>query len=164
MPQAVILTDSSCTKVKYSGLLACLVRYVKEDGGTVLCACHFSSFIRPDDMAPFFAKFGLNWTVGDYTRSTMALNKGVCTPRTSAPLSPSYSQKAVFLQGVARDAAMYLPMEDSRVESAVFPPTPVKAEQTPVAFTKLDKGWLGYIGDVNAEIESDAVVLAICRL
>ena len=81
-----------------------------------------------------------------------------------AGLPEKYSQKAVFLKNVAKEAAVYLPSRDSRIESAVFSPEPVDCEQTPVVLAKVGEGWLGYVGDVNAESESDRVVLAMCGL
>lgn len=166
-PQAVILTDPSCTQHRHSGLLACLVRYVRIDGGTLLCGCNFSSSLGFQEFAPFFAKFGLNWESGDYHRCTVGLNEHVRTLEKGA-LAPSYSQKAVFLKGVARDAALYLPVAGAHIESAVFPPSRVEDDleraQTPITYSKVGNGWFGYIGDVNGEEESDAVVLAICGL
>jgi len=49
-------------------------------------------------------------------------------------------------------------------QSNVFSASPVDQAQTPVAFTKIGDGSLGYIGDVNAEEESDNVVLAMCGI
>ena len=80
-------------------------------------------------------------------------------------LPAAYSQKAVFLKNVAPDAALYLPSMDSMTVSHVFPSEPVRnREQTPVAFTSVGEGWLWYVGNVNAETESDSVILATCGL
>lgn len=76
----------------------------------------------------------------------------------------SYSLKAVFLKSVEPSAAVYLPTDESRTESHVFPPERVDTKQTPVAFTRYGEGWLGYVGDVNTEEGSDEVILAMCGL
>ncbi|KAL2009314.1 hypothetical protein VTN00DRAFT_7508 [Thermoascus crustaceus] len=92
---------------------------------------------------------------------------------TTAPLSTStsklhlhgaYSQKAVHLKNVEPTAALYLPLRDSTTESHVFPRCAGDREQTPVAFTAFDQGWVGYVGDVNTEEGSDEVILAMCGL
>jgi hypothetical protein len=103
-------------------------------------------------------------TFPDYHRTTVHLNQRVQQVSKLA-LPAAYSQKAVFLKNVAPDAALYLPSMDSVTESHVFPSEPVKnREQAPVAFTAVGEGWLGYVGDANAETESDAVILAMCGL
>ena len=72
-----------------------------------------------------------------------------------------YSQKAVFLSNVAQSDSLYLPSSDSMTQSLVFSPQSVKQDQTPLAFTKVGDGWLGYVGDVNNEQGSQAVILAM---
>jgi hypothetical protein len=103
---------------------------------------------QPQEFAPFFAKFGLKWETGDYHRCTVGLNGRVRTLEKGA-LAPSYSRKAVFLKGAARDAAQYLPVAGARVESAVFPPNRVEDDpehaQTPVTYSKVGNGWFGHI-------------------
>jgi hypothetical protein len=81
----------------------------------------------------------------------------------TAFLLDSYSQKATFLKNVNPADSLYLATPESMTQSLVFPPKPVDQRQTPVAFTKLDKGWLGYIGDVNNDTGSQKVVLEMCR-
>jgi hypothetical protein len=56
-----------------------------------------------------------------------------------------------------------MPSPESTIQSRVFPPDPVNPDQTPVAFTKLGHGWLGYLGDVNNEIGSQKIVMEMCR-
>lgn len=58
----------------------------------------------------------------------------------------------------------YKPNEASVIESAVFAPdTAHFPGQTAVALGKVGKGKLGYVGDVNTEQGSDAVILAMCK-
>ncbi|GMG53970.1 unnamed protein product [Aspergillus oryzae var. brunneus] len=55
--------------------------------------------------------------------------------------------------------------DDSVVQSMVFPATKVNmAGETAVALAKVRTGKLGYVGDVNAEEGSNAVVLAMYGL
>ncbi|KAL7930092.1 hypothetical protein V8C35DRAFT_314089 [Trichoderma chlorosporum] len=57
----------------------------------------------------------------------------------------------------------YQTTQDSVVESRVFGPSPADIPgETAVALARIGDGRLGYIGDVNAEEESNAVVLAMC--
>ena len=71
----------------------------------------------------------------------------------------------MFVKNVASADAWYRPDESSIVESAVFPPTSANiAGETAVALANIGRGKLGYVGDVNAEKGSDAVILAMCEL
>ena len=79
-------------------------------------------------------------------------------------LPNSYSQKAVYLANVASDDSVYRPSSDSLTQSAVFPPGPSNPNQTAVAFTKIGEGWLGYLGDVNNEQGSQAVIHSMLEL
>ena len=72
--------------------------------------------------------------------------------------------KAVHLEGVKAEDVGYKPTDGSRVESHVFQPFPVDLSNAPVAYTRIGDGFLGYIGDVNAEKESTGVILAMLRL
>jgi hypothetical protein len=163
-PTAIIITDPGITKAAHSAVLEKVISYVRS-GGIAIFAGHFSGFIRPTDLDRHFrSPWNLPWQFGDYHRTTVYLNQRVQQVSKLA-LPAEYSQKAVFLKNVAPDAALYLPSMDSVTESHVFPSEPVKnREQTPVAFTAVEEGWLGYVGDVNAETESDAVILAMCGL
>ena len=162
-PDAILITDPALTKAKFSAVLDSVKSYVL-NGGTVVLAGHFSSFMKPMDIGRWSSsKWGLPWESGDYHRTTVHLNsQAQALPLKGLP--SSYSQKAVFLKNVASEAAWYLPSQESRTESHVFAPTPVDNRQTPVAFDAIGKGHLGYIGDVNGEEGSTAVVLAMCGL
>ncbi len=60
---------------------------------------------------------------------------------------------------------LYMTDEDLVVNSLVFPPTNVHTtRETAVVMTKIGDGKLRYVGDVNAEDGSYAVILAICGL
>lgn len=137
-----------------------LLDYVR-GGGIIILMGNFSSFTTPTDMDKLFREAGLPWTSSVYQRTTVHRND---TEETSphTPLPSSYSQKAVFLAGVPAKDAWYLPNASSKTESHVFASEPVADQtQTPVALANIGKGKLGYVGDVNGEDGSDAVVLAM---
>ena len=45
-----------------------------------------------------------------------------------------------------------------------FAPEPSNPNETAVAFTQVGEGWLGYVGDVNNEKGSQAVVFSMLEL
>ncbi|KAI0367860.1 hypothetical protein BV20DRAFT_529006 [Pilatotrama ljubarskyi] len=62
--------------------------------------------------------------------------------------------KALHIKNAPRECAVYVPTSDACIQSHVFAPTPITgsgAEESPAVFTRVGKGYLGYIGDVNAE-------------
>ncbi|KAF2228736.1 hypothetical protein EV356DRAFT_497517 [Viridothelium virens] len=167
-PSAIIVTDPSIVGKSSSKqqVLGKVENFIS-NGGTAIFACHFSSFIRPPDMDKFWrSTFDLPWKYGDYQRTTVHLVHQTATRlKCSAEhLEKGYSQKAVFLRDVQLSDALYLPSAESRIQSMVFLPEPVDQTQTPVAWAKYGDGWLGYVGDFNAEECSDEVILAMCGL
>lgn len=108
--------------------------------------------------------------MGDYLRTTVYLNLNVNTAadvgggRFAHGLPGTYSLKAVSLKGVARDHVVYGPTDLSRVERFGGAGESVDPRQSPVVFAKVGDGWLGYVGDVNGEVESTAVIVAMCGL
>lgn len=162
-PAAILSADESLTVSAGSSLVEEAARYVRA-GGTLVFMGLFSGFSRPPNMRVLFAKFDLPWSAGDYHRTTCALNPAVTLLDTRG-MASSYSQKALHLAGVPRSDAVYLPSDDSRIESAVFSPLPVDDRtQTPAAFASLGAGRIGYVGDVNNERETMTVVLRMCGL
>lgn len=166
-PSAVLITDPAIVSKKssFTAINDQIVAYVR-NGGTAVLATTFSSFVRSDDLTTWFReRWGLPWKSGDYQRTTVHLNPRCNVPHLEgAGLPKTYSQKAVFLDEVAEEAAVYLPGETSRVESMVFAAEPVDRTQSPVVFARVGEGWLGYVGDVNNETESQEAVLAMCAL
>ena len=154
-PSAIIVTDPVI--VEHESDLVCqkVVEYVR-GGGTAVLATHFSNFVQYPDLDRWFrASWDLPWRVGDYTSETVYLNSK-CPARllNQSGLPEEYSLKAVFLTNVAKEAAVYLTCWRSKT----------KSEQSPVVFAKIGYGWLGYVGDVNTEASSQAVILAMCGL
>lgn len=136
-----------------------------QGGGTLILGGCFSSFVRPKSMETYFDKvWGLPWKTGSYHRTTVSLNPNAEVESRNS-LTPSYSQKAVFLTNVETKSAWYRATENSVTESLVFPTTPIAdLAETPVAFVKRGNGWLGYTGDVNAEAGTENVVLGMLGL
>ncbi|KAJ0161300.1 hypothetical protein CTA2_6456 [Colletotrichum tanaceti] len=162
LPAAVLLTDQALTE-ESPDVWDAVLAYVRQ-GGTAVAMGHFSSFVKPDNIRPFFAKAGLDWDRGDYHRTTVTLN-----PQTAggaaARLPAQYSQKALFLKGVHPTAVLYGPSETSVTESPVFPTEKVAdLTQAAIAFAPVGNGRLGYVGDVNVEQGTDDAILAMCGL
>lgn len=146
---AVLITDPGISERKNAEVLTQLVAFVKS-GGAVVIGGLFSSFITPPNMDKFFLQgWGLPWKMGDYNRSNFNLNHSSHV-RFQDALASTYSMKAVYLKGTSPDQRVY-----ERAD-----PYP----QAPVVYRKIEKGSLGYIGDVNAETDSTAVVLSMLGL
>jgi hypothetical protein len=125
---------------------------------------HFPSFAPPPDLDRLFNSLGLPWQSGSYHRTDFRVNPDMKHIDTSG-LVPSYSQKALHVKHVARDDAIYLPSESSRIQSAVFPPDKIEdLTESPAVFGTVGRGKVGYLGDVNGEVETDPVVVAMCGI
>jgi hypothetical protein len=162
--KSVYVADEGINERKNSEVLSSLIGWVNA-GGIAVIGSLFPSFTTGSEFGRFFNKWGLPWRMGDYHRSTFVLNPSIHQLSShSANLTTSYSMKAVHLKGVNAEDILYTPSEDSRVESHVFEPSPVDLSHVPVAYTRIGGGFLGYIGDVNAEEGSTGVILAMLRL
>lgn len=160
-PHIVLITDGALTKKSHRSTWDAVLRYVR-GGGTAICMGHFSSFTLPLDFNPFFARAGLSWKKGDYQRTTVCINRGGVQSAIQPVLPESYSQKAVFLNNVDSAEAWYCSGEDSVVESRVFQPSKIAPGAVPVALASVGNGKFGYVGDVNNEVETKFVLLAMC--
>jgi hypothetical protein len=126
---------------------------------------HFPAFVRPLDIKPFFAKAGLPWEAASYHRTTLSLNQAVVKGRAASELPEQYSQKALAVKNVAPGDVWYHTTTDLVMESRVFSPTSVHSlNESPAVLAKVGSGKLGYVGDVNAEEESNLVILAMCGI
>ena len=163
-PTTVLITDAIITTAQNARTWGAIINYMRQ-GGTAVAMGSFSSFVKLDDTKPFFSQAGLDWDRGDYHRTTLALNRDAVTFAVGSTLLPEYSQKALFVKNVQHHDMWYQSTEDSVTESHVFAEEAEhKSDQTAVAFAKVGDGRFGYIGDVNSEEGSDAVVLAMCNL
>lgn len=163
-PAAILITDPGIVDSDYAEVLAKAKEYISR-GGTAIFACMFSSFITPDDFDSFFkTQFQLPWMFGDYLRTTAYLNMNARDNlQTTQTLPRSYSQKAVFMKNVEAAHALYAPTQASESESFAYAGR-VNPAQTPVAWAKAAGGTVGYVGDVNGEEGSNAVVLSMCGI
>ena len=163
-PLAALVTDEALTTKQNARVWDAVLQYVRQ-GGTSIVMGTFSGFVKPNNIRPFFSKAGLQWEAGSYHRTTVILNEEAVGHDLAAYLPSKYSQKALFVKNVAPTDAWYRTDEDSVVESRVFVPASANvAGETPVAIARVEKGRLGYIGDVNAEQGSNAVILVLCGL
>ncbi|KAI1927667.1 hypothetical protein LOZ07_001264 [Ophidiomyces ophidiicola] len=164
IPSAIFVTDAGLIRRKTTGILPKLTEYVS-NGGRIIFGGHFSSFAPPLKIHPLFRKnFGLPWESASYHRTDFHLNPVAAENLgSSQQLASCYSQKALHLKNVGHAAAIYLPGRESRIQSLVFSPERItNLEETPTAWAKVGQGWVGYIGDVNAEEDTDTVVLSMC--
>ncbi|KAK2731313.1 hypothetical protein FQN57_003454, partial [Myotisia sp. PD_48] len=155
VPLAVLVSDPGITQPGNMTVLNKLKDYIMS-GGTAIFGCQFSSFISPPVMNSFFnTHLGLLWQSGAYERTMVHLNRlAVGNLPVRDHLTQAYSQKAVFLKNVNQDAALYLPLQESNEIQGL--------QQAPIAWAQVGMGWVGYVGDVNAERESDEVILSMC--
>ncbi|KAJ9603197.1 hypothetical protein H2200_012492 [Cladophialophora chaetospira] len=169
-PARIFVADSGLSEPTNRPVLDSLVNYTKH-GGTVLVGGIFSTTAQWDKFGPMFAAWGLPWAVTSYTKQTIVLNRASAgTP--NATLPAEYYLKATFLKNVDDVARWYKTKvyfdsddeEDEEMRAAVLRPNPLTPTETAVAFAKVGDGWLGYLGDVNCQAETDAITLAMLDL
>jgi hypothetical protein len=158
------VTDPGIIKSRNVAVSQKLANYVR-NGGTLVLGGLFSAQIRPNDLGRYMReKWDLPWEAGSYYRTTIFLNRAVVNRPTSGLLS-SYSHKAVFLKHVDPNMAWYVATDRSVIESLVPLPGPgIELLETSTAFARLGNGWIGYVGDVNGEEGTTAVVLEMLGL
>lgn len=120
-------------------------------GGKIIFMGTFSSFARPSDIGPLFQIFDKPWSSGDYHRATFARNQDLHS-FDAFGLAPGYSQKALQLSNVSAEDAVYYAGRRHAGASG----------QSPAVFGSSGEGKVGYIGDVNNEEKTSAVVFAMC--
>ena len=161
----VFVTDAGIIKRKNDRVLRKLVEYTKS-GGSVILGGAFSSYVSPPDLDSFFEKsWGLGWKRGSYHRTTFSRNPSHDLVKKNASLLPSCSMKALHVQGITPQVAVYQPTQDSHVESLVWAPQQISnLSESPIVQTRVGNGTLGYVGDVNYEEGSSKVILAMLGL
>ncbi|KAI0776992.1 hypothetical protein BD413DRAFT_524578 [Trametes elegans] len=164
-PFSVLVSDAGIASSKHVPLLNRLVRYARA-GGRVVLGMQLGNYLRLDTASSFFRAWGLDWDAGSYFRTTFALNPaGLPPPLSATALFPSLSMKALHVKNAPRECAVYLPTAQSRLESLVYAPTPISgdmAAESPAVFTRVGEGYLGYVGDVNAEQGSIRLLIEMC--
>ncbi|KAH6649480.1 hypothetical protein F5144DRAFT_607639 [Chaetomium tenue] len=146
-PSVILVTDGAITRQQK---LCERVIDLLRGGTTVILAGCFSSMVTQGQFNRFFARLGLPWQRGSYQRESVELRPQVVGDRLAARLPSSYSQKALFVANVESSEVWYAERETSN--------------EAAVVFSKVGAGKLGYVGDVNGEEGSEAVVLAMCGL
>ncbi|KAG8625716.1 hypothetical protein KVT40_006117 [Elsinoe batatas] len=155
---AVVITDATILQSEMEAVRSKVVDYAR-NGGTLLISFSFSSFATPPLAKRFFKDtLGVDWSFGGYERSTFQLNmhpqttlyrRGSESEATAYDeLKEEFSMKALHLKDVAENDRVYIAPHGSR--------------QTPAAFSKYGEGYLGYIGDVNTEVEVGPLLLRMC--
>lgn len=155
-PKAILLVHGELCNPEYRDLIDRVISYAK-DGGSVIMCLNFASFMQFPEFSPTFNEgFGLSWKLGGYTRETYALND-VFKDYFKNRLQAAYSQKALHIRNSSRHCQVYVETEEMMAEmhSSYTP-------QSPVIFERYtDTGFIGYIGDVNNEEGSQAVLLGM---
>jgi hypothetical protein len=163
-PELVLVTDGSLTKKENRAVLEKLKSYL-QNGGLVIFGLQFPSSTRMDAFDKLFNEsFGLPWKSGDYHRATFQFNPS-CTLPTSVKKDsfPSpYSMKALHVKDSKRHERIFVPTPGGTTQSHVFLPAPVDETQAAVVGAKVGNGFLIYAGDVNSEVASNEVILALC--
>ncbi|PPJ58843.1 hypothetical protein CBER1_08510 [Cercospora berteroae] len=156
-PAAVWATDKALTEPEFRQLKDQAAVYVR-NGGTIVFGARFSG------SDALFSDFSLPWRLDGYYRSTFHLNAAMTSVRKTG-LAPSYSQKAHHLTNVQHEDTLYLPSHSSRPHPRVFfDPSVDWLRHTPVALGSFGEGKVGYMGDINAEVDSENVLLALLGL
>ncbi|KZV81904.1 hypothetical protein EXIGLDRAFT_779198 [Exidia glandulosa HHB12029] len=159
-PRAVLLTEPEILKKNNPGSPhAALLAYTRAGGTTVICG-PFSNNAEYDVMKRFYAAWGLQWTLGDYLRTTHA---PAAAFQDEIELAKSYNVKAQLMHAPP-DQRVYVPVENARQQSHVFAPVPVDAEQAAVVRGACGSGTLAFVGDVNCEVGSTRVCLWLAGL
>jgi hypothetical protein len=80
-------------------------------------------------------------------------------------LPARYNVKALLVKDAAPEHRLYAPGSDSVTQSLVFAPRSVAgAEEAAVALAPVSSGsWVGYVGDVNGEQHTSAILLAMVQ-
>ncbi|KAF6228224.1 hypothetical protein HO133_007954 [Letharia lupina] len=162
--EAIVVTDGGLSRKKHRTTIQVRLSEYAKAGGTVILACLFSSFVSGPEFAGMCRSMNLPWDWGDYHRTVFALNPAfanVFDNEAFKTLEQSYSMKAVHLGNVHAADKVYVPTDHSRVQSAVFPPDRVDTAQTPAVWQKHGQGHIAYIGDVNNESGSQALIMAM---
>ena len=72
--------------------------------------------------------------------------------------------KVLHVKNAEQHERIFVPLPEGTMQSQVVPPSYLDEAQTAVAGAKVGDGYLVYSGDVNGELDSDKVILALCGL
>ncbi|KAL7620305.1 hypothetical protein AAE478_009298 [Parahypoxylon ruwenzoriense] len=167
-PHAILITDSGITKPENRKLSRQVIDYAR-GGGTVILIFSFSSLIRFDDFTSYMKEWDLPWKIHSYTRIECIVNTSAAGPPGMLwmnGLPATYCSKSVYLSGVAPKACWYLPAPPVPDEEGIGMryQAPPPGKETPFAFSKVGKGFLGFTGDVSQHEATDGVIFAMLRM
>jgi len=163
-PKAIIVTDEGLPKAEHKPVLDKVVSYV-QNGGLVIIGFHFPSFTNFDDIDELFGKaFGLPWLSGDYTRSEIQFNPSSTAPSAIFPMPSPFTMKALRVRNARPEEKIFVPVpvREEETLSTALPPAYVDQTQATVVGVKVGDGYVAYVGDVNAEKESNKIMLSLC--
>lgn len=152
-PKAVLVADGAIGDYKHKLFRDCLVEFVKK-GGTVVHACAFHCIGVPAFNRYFKHGWGVEWKAGACTRGVFRLKESGGHGISRKKLPASFDQQAVIVQNVSAKDAIYLeenardPSDDALCESVVV-------------FTKIEAGYMEFIGDTYYTEDSDRVIFAM---
>ncbi|KAJ2970421.1 hypothetical protein NQ176_g8196 [Zarea fungicola] len=135
-PSAILIPDEGMTGRDSLAEWDAVLKYIRI-GGTAIVFGGFPSFAQFDDIKAFFARAGLPWDIGSYTRATLVINKSVVN------VAPEH-----MWYRVADEEEPFMP---SRGEAAVV-------------LGNVGDGKLGFVGDVDGEAETQKIIAAMCGL
>jgi hypothetical protein len=97
----------------------------------------------------------------DHFPTVAAIQLGSCS---STKLPACYNVKAGLLEGMRPEHRLYTPSSVSATQSMVWAPRPADTQLAAAALAPSGLGgWVAYVGDVNGEEHTSAIVLAIVR-
>ncbi|KAK0737139.1 hypothetical protein B0T21DRAFT_254769, partial [Apiosordaria backusii] len=129
----------------WPALLDCYVR----KGGIVILCCDFPFGVTPQDFNDLLNEVdGLGWEVAGCSRSEYVKDLPPGSIRDGLPESYNWNAVTLKAEGMKPGESWY---SNARGDSAA-------------AMAKVGEGWLGYVGNVDADDETTKVVLRMCGL
>lgn len=164
---AIFVTDAGIEHIEAVKVLASLVEYALH-GGLVVFGGQFASQVSAVELDTFFRRpWGLSWTCGSYSRIVSTLNPRraeILKSGDNERLTLSYGMKALQIRVSSAEDVFY-GVADTKAPVKPFTAPPVlDYEEAPVVWSRIGKGGVGYVGDVNSEDCSTEVVLKLLGL
>ncbi|KAG8780272.1 hypothetical protein FRC19_003889 [Serendipita sp. 401] len=181
-PPSAILLVNLIRPSKHSELLPSLYTYIKDSGGTVILALGYGkqgASVTQSELDETLAALGVSWKAGSVESNLFNMNemiaRGINSTNASAsgsggsgdesPLAEllrrstlflprSFRVEALQLKGIRKNEAVYLSTESANVAGD-------GEIQSPTVFSKVGKGWLGYMGHTTIEGMSQYIVKAM---
>ncbi|KAJ3328805.1 hypothetical protein HDU76_009252 [Blyttiomyces sp. JEL0837] len=145
-PIMILVFDAAIGSSKEGPPRTMIRDYVVKNGGFVIFCGFFSNFLDTYGFNRVFREtFALNWERGDYTRITHTVTK---VGKQIAGMPASFNVKASMLSNVGADHQLY---KSKEISSAA------------VALKRVGRGFVGFVGDVNAETETTNVLVVLCK-